>query len=230
MSKLPSGWVTAPIGSFTIDCAQHIPVETEVFKYIDIGSVNRNTKCIEYPQTLMGKDSPSRARKHVRAGDVLVSMTRPNLNAVALVPDELDGHIASTGFDVIRANDVDPRWIFNLVRTNAFIDAMTDLVQGALYPAVRAKDVRGFVAPLAPLNEQKRIADKLDAVLARVDACRDRLDRIPAILKRFRQSVLSTAISGKLTEEWRSETNAADWQHSVVQSVAQVGTGSTPLR
>lgn len=57
--------------------------------------------------------------------------------------------------------------------------------------------------PLAPFNEQKRIADKLDAVLERVDACRDRLDRIPAILKRFRQSVLAAATSGKLTEDWR---------------------------
>jgi type I restriction enzyme S subunit len=56
---------------------------------------------------------------------------------------------------------------------------------------------------LAPLNEQKRIADKLDAVLARVDASLGRLDRIPAILKRFRQSALSAATQGALTEDWR---------------------------
>lgn len=230
MSKLPIGWATAPIGSFTTDCDQRVPAETELFKYIDIGSLNRSTKCIEEPQTLFGKDSPSRARKHVRAGDVLVSMTRPNLNAVALVPDDLDGQIASTGFDVLRVHEVDHRWVFNLVRSMAFVDAMSELVQGALYPAVRSKDIRGYVAPLAPLNEQKRIADKLDVVLARVTACRDRLDRIPAILKRFRQSVLAAAISGDLTEEWRSETNSADWQQSDVQTVAKVGTGSTPLR
>ena len=54
-----------------------------------------------------------------------------------------------------------------------------------------------------PSNEQKRIADKLDAVLARVDACRERLDRVPDILKRFRQAVLAAATSGKLTEDWR---------------------------
>jgi len=65
--------------------------------------------------------------------------------------------------------------------------------------------LRDSVLPLPPLNEQKRIADKLDAVLARVDACRDRLDRIPAILKRFRQSVLAAATSGKLTEDWRDK-------------------------
>ena len=66
----------------------------------------------------------------------------------------------------------------------------------------RCRDAR---SALAPLNEQKRIADKLDAVLARVDACREHLDRVPAILKRFRQAVLAAATSGKLTEEWREE-------------------------
>lgn len=65
--------------------------------------------------------------------------------------------------------------------------------------------LRSSVLPLPPLPEQKRIADKLDAVLARVDACRDRLDNIPVILKRFRQSVLAAAASGKLTEDWRNQ-------------------------
>jgi len=57
--------------------------------------------------------------------------------------------------------------------------------------------------PLAPLAEQKVIADTLDALLAQVDTLQARLDAIPAILKRFRQSVLSAAVTGKLTEEWR---------------------------
>ncbi len=56
---------------------------------------------------------------------------------------------------------------------------------------------------VAPLREQQRIADKLDTVLARVDACRDRLARVAPLLKRFRQSVLAAATSGRLTEDWR---------------------------
>ena len=64
---------------------------------------------------------------------------------------------------------------------------------------------RGSRIPVPPLDEQGRIADKLDAVLARVDACRDRLDRVPGVLKRFRQAVLEAATSGVLTNEWRSE-------------------------
>lgn len=56
---------------------------------------------------------------------------------------------------------------------------------------------------LPPLAEQKRIAKKVEGLLARVNAARDRLARVPAILKRFRQSVLAAACSGRLTEDWR---------------------------
>lgn len=223
MSELPHSWTLATIGHVTVDCTQKVPADDEAFTYIDIASVDRSTKCVVSPQALVGKNAPSRARKLVRAGDVLVSLTRPNLNAVALVPDYLDGQIASTGFDVLRANGIDSRWLFYLVRTQNFVERMSELVQGALYPAVRSKDVRSYEAPLAPLNEQKRIADKLDAVLARVDACRERLDCIPAILKRFRQSVLAAATSGKLTEEWRGEHEVTDeWSISKIADVAFV--------
>jgi type I restriction enzyme, S subunit len=82
-----------------------------------------------------------------------------------------------------------------------------------------------------PLNEQKRIADKLDRLLAKVDACRERCDRIPLILKRLRQSVLAAATSGELTEDWREEQGTLfNWQYTDIQSAAKVGTGSTPLR
>jgi type I restriction enzyme S subunit len=62
-----------------------------------------------------------------------------------------------------------------------------------------------------PLPEQKVIADKLDILLAQVENTKARLERIPQILKRFRQSVLAAAVSGRLTEEWRKEVNLPDW-------------------
>lgn len=203
--ELPDSWVRAPFSAVTVDPIQRVPGEKEKITYIDIGSVDRDTKTIVEPQTMLGKDAPSRARKVIQTGDVLVSTVRPNLNAVALVQSQYDGQFASTGFDVLRSPVVDSRWLFYSVRTPEFLDRMSELVQGALYPAVRSKDIRSFVIPIAPLAEQKRIADKLEAVLGRVDACRARLDRVPALLKRFRQSVLAAATSGCLTEEWREE-------------------------
>jgi type I restriction enzyme S subunit len=215
---LPEGWIMTTIAEVTTNATQRQPQQDERFVYIDIGSIDRETKRVATPQELMGQNAPSRARKVVQTGDVLVSTTRPNLNAVAMVPEELNNQIASTGFDVLRALIIDPRWLFYIVRTTAFIEAMSELVQGVLYPAVRPKDVRSFGIPLAPLNEQKRIADKLDRLLARVDACRERCDRIPLILKRFRQSVLAAATSGELTEDWREQNNKMleDWEETTV--------------
>ena len=62
---------------------------------------------------------------------------------------------------------------------------------------------------LPPVAEQKVIANKLDSLLAQVETTKARLDRVPDILKRFRQSVLASAVSGRLTEEWRASPKAA---------------------
>ena len=60
-------------------------------------------------------------------------------------------------------------------------------------------------SPLPPLAEQRRIVAQVEALLARVQAARERLAKVPALLKRFRQSVLAAACSGQLTEDWRED-------------------------
>jgi len=103
---------------------------------------------------------------------------------------------------------VDRRYLagyLNVFDYNGFVTGSTrlKLTQAAM---------RAIPVMVPPLSEQKRIADKLDAVLAREDACREHLDRVPEILKRFRQSVLAAATSGELTREWREERGLdGDW-------------------
>lgn len=72
-------------------------------------------------------------------------------------------------------------------------------------PGLNRKDAYGLQLSLPPLAEQTRIAAKLDELLAQVDTLKARIDGIPALLKRFRQSVLAAAVSGRLTEEWRRD-------------------------
>jgi type I restriction enzyme, S subunit len=203
VDELPKGWEFVTISEIATETEQRKPELTEEFIYIDIASINRDSKKIETPQVLLGKDAPSRARKIVKEGDIIVSTTRPNLNAVALIDSEFDNQIASTGFDVLRPFAIDSSLLFFLVRSQDFVQEMSDLVQGALYPAIRSKDIRAFEFSLPPLNEQKRIADRLSLLLTRTDKTKAHLDRIPPLLRRFRQSVLAAAISGKLTEDWR---------------------------
>lgn len=200
---VPSGWALARISDIAVKGLQRKPEPYECFTYVDIGSVDRDLKKISDPQTITGDNAPSRARKVIETGDVLVSLTRPNLNAVALVSEEHHNQIASTGFEIIKPVQVDSRYIFAVVRSKVFINEISGVVQGALYPAAKSSDVQNFQFPLPPLAEQKVIADTLDTLLAQVGNTKARLECIPQILKRFRQSVLAAAVSGRLTEEWR---------------------------
>ncbi|WP_050548185.1 restriction endonuclease subunit S [Pseudoalteromonas sp. BSi20652] len=220
MSELPKGWITAKISDVTYKCTQSKPEDEVAIKYIDIGSINRQTKKIEKPQSLLGKNAPSRARKIVNTNDVLVSLTRPNLNAVTLVDEIFDKQFASTGFEVLKSLGIESRYLFALVRTNHFVNKISGTVQGALYPAAKSSDVQGYQFPLAPLNEQVRIADKLDSILAKVNKAQSRLDKIPVVLKRFRQSVLAAATSGELTKEWRGGSDN-QWSNVKLKDVGK---------
>ncbi len=94
---------------------------------------------------------------------------------------------------------------------------------GTTVASVELPLLEKLAIPFAPLSEQQRIADKLDTVLARVDACRDRLARVAPLLKRFRQSVLAAAASGRLTEEWRAQEveKAQRWTSVQLKNVAR---------
>ncbi len=221
MNELPAGWAHATLSELCKQPEQRVPLADEMFTYIDIASVDRELKTVSEPQRLLGADAPSRARKLVESGDVIVSMTRPNLNAVALIDEQYNDCIASTGFDVLKPIEVEPRWIFSAVRSARFVDAMCEKVQGALYPAVKSADIREFEIPLPPLAEQTRIAQKLDELLAQVDTLKARINAIPALLKRFRQSVLAAAVSGRLTEEWRGSNPVSESAEEYLARVIQ---------
>jgi type I restriction enzyme S subunit len=99
-----------------------------------------------------------------------------------------------------------PKYLLAFFKTTKFLKDGEKVMQGAVgQQRVPKQYVLEHEIPLAPLNEQKRIAEKLDRLLERVDACRAHLDRIPLLLKRFRQSVLAAATSGRLTADWREE-------------------------
>lgn len=101
---------------------------------------------------------------------------------------------------------------------------------------IKMSNFQEFELPLPPLAEQKIIADKLDILVAQVEITKARLERIPEILKTFRQSVLAAAVSGKLTEDWRDSSEYSSvtqlpisWQREKASDVCEkVQSGSTP--
>ncbi len=134
------------------------------FLYVDISAIDRNLKVITSVPEILGADAPSRARKEIREGDILVSTVRPNLNAVAVVPQHLDGQIASTGFCILRPNKsaIVGKYLFYFTTTPNFVGILSGKVRGAHYPAVSDSDVKEIELPLPTVSEQRRIVEILD--------------------------------------------------------------------
>ncbi len=153
--------------------------------YIDISSVDNETKKVTGYQTITFGESPSRARKAVKRGDVLVSTVRPNLNAVALLEEDTPNvSVASTGFCVLESkDDVDSRFIFNFCKSKPFIDDMVSQATGASYPAVSDKIVRSALVPKYTYQEQQHISTVLDKVAEIIEGRRKELQELDNLIK-----------------------------------------------
>ena len=158
-------------------------------------------------KTYVPEEKFSQLRRHtLLGGDVLVSSFLSDGVRVCRLPEELSGRaINKADCFCIRVDPQKcwPQFLMYRLACGATFHDLWEEVHGATRPRINLKQLRTYRFELPPLAEQKRIADKLDALRARVDACRERLDRVPGILKRFRQAVLSAAVGGDLTSDWR---------------------------
>jgi len=219
---LPSGWKWATLGEvceLRTGTRDHGQSPDAPFLYVDISSVDNKRKRITEAKRLLGKVAPSRARQVIKTGDVLVATTRPNLNAVALVPPEFNDQIASTGFCVLRNTvEVLPEFLFSFVQTPAFVEALSDLVKGALYPAVTDKQVQGQPIPLPPLAEQRRI----------VAGLRERLDAVErARAATAAQLADANALPAACLRELFTSPEAQQWPVKRLDAVGEIAAGIT---
>lgn len=158
---------------------------SELIDYIDIASVDNDTKRVTGYQTLTFGEAPSRARKIVKKGSILVSTVRPNLNAVAMLEEETSNRtIASTGFCILDCKEnVDSRFVFNYCKSKTFVDQMVARTTGASYPAVSDKIVREALVPKYSYEEQCYISDVLDNINSIIDKRKVELSNLDKLIK-----------------------------------------------
>ena len=144
--------------------------------------------------------------------DVLMNIVGPPLGKVAVVPSSAAEWNINQAIVLFRPSErITSKWIYYFLRSGQSIADIVNETRGSAGQVnISLSQCRDFVFPVPPLKEQALIVDKLDIVLGRVDSCRERLDRTRLLLKRLRQSVLTAAISGKLTEDWRETTSSKD--------------------
>ena len=167
--------------------------DDKIITYVDLSSVSAEHGISKELSIGPYQNAPGRARRVIRTDDVLISTVRPYLRGFAIVPEYLDGEVASTGFSVLRAKTerTIPGFIWALISTGQFVDFLMNKASGSNYPAVRPEDVSSYDFDLPPLKEQRRIVEIVSAidevVQSTAQAIRD--------LKALRRSLLTEILS-----------------------------------
>lgn len=232
MSQLPQGWVEKTfdeIGEYTDFVAngsfaslKENVTQTDKEDYAILLRLKDHSKGFKGPFKYVTKPSYEFLKKsELQAGDLFLA----NVGAPGrtfLVPDlGKPMTIAPNGIRV-RANDLTSnRFIDYFIRSRQGQDLILSITGGNAQQKFNKTALKKSKFPLPPLENQKRIADKLDSVLSKVEEAQARLDKIPTILKRFRQSVLAAATSGELTKGFHESNELGDWEHVKLKDVGK---------
>lgn len=148
----------ATIGSVAkIKDANFFPNSQKKYKYIelaDIGSFGEVKNCMEE----LGKNLPSRARRFVKARDLLVSSIEGSLQSCAIVPEEFDGGLCSTGFYVLQSEKINAETLLMLIKSNCIQSLLKKNCSGTILTAISKDSFKKVIIPLLAPSIQKEIA------------------------------------------------------------------------
>lgn len=145
-------------------------------------------------------------RGHIQPGDILIVKDGATTGKVSFVRDDFPYQPAVVNEHVFVCRvhpPLVPTFLFYFLFGQQGQERLMENFRGSAQGGITQTFAPNTIVPLAPLVEQRRIVEKVEQLLARVDAARERLAHVPAILKRFRQAVLAAAFSGRLTADWR---------------------------
>lgn len=168
------------------------------FRYIDISNVS-SEGVISFIEEVYFYEAPSRARRIVQKGDIIVSTVRTYLKSIGMIDFDAKDVVVSTGFAVLSPIKSYSKYFYYLLRSNHLIDEICALSSGVSYPAIAATRIESINIPVPPLEEQKQIAAYLDERCAKIDAAVTIIDKQIDALKRLKRSLINEVVTGKRT-------------------------------
>ena len=133
--------------------------QEETFRYIEISNVSRVTGEASFSDVPV-KEAPSRAQMMVQKDDIIVSLTRPHHGSIALINDDLDSCIASTGFAILREIKypiLNRTYLYSVLRTQLCLSQMLQQSSGGNYPAITTDQLMRILIPIPKPNIQNHI-------------------------------------------------------------------------
>ncbi len=170
-------------------------------------------------------------------GDVAFAKISPCFeNRKSMIVEGLENGIGggTTELIILRQPNVNKKYTFWLVSTEEFISKGRTTYSGTVGQQRISMDfVKNYPVPLAPLNEQSRIVARIEALFAKLDEAKEKIQEVLDGADLRRAAILHQAFTGKLTEKWRRENGVSDdsWDEKIFNDVLDVrdGTHDSPV-
>ena len=197
------GWVSKRLkylATYNDEALAESTDEEKVIDYVEISGVSLHGG-IEKIERMTFEQAPSRARRKVQCGDILISTVRTYLRAIARLDEPFPDLIASTGFCIVRSNDnVDSGFLGWAVKSEPFISEIVARSVGVSYPAINASELVTIDVLLPPLPTQRRIARFLDEKTTQINGLVKNVQNSIALLEEYRSAQITATVTGKIAD------------------------------
>lgn len=209
--ELPKNWVSDYLYNILEPVKTGVKIYDGIKSYYSTGSIKDNGIFEEGIYDYYTK--PSRANREVEIGDILQARMSYTDKAL-LVNESLKDSLFSTGFIQLRPfnKTINSKYVFYFLKSDFFHSQKDELASGTTQVAINDLNAKKIEFPLPPLAEQNRIVKKLDTLFSQLETIKNSMAKVPDLLKNFRQQVLTQAVTGKLTEEWRKGKDLIEWK------------------
>jgi type I restriction enzyme, S subunit len=214
LGEVPEHWDVLPlktISSHNDEVMDESTAPSTEIIYVDISSVDAE-RGITIKEAMSFGEAPSRARRKVRHGDVIISTVRTYLRAIAAIYHPKENLVVSTGFAVIRPGaTLVPEYLGFSLASAYFVEQVIARSTGVSYPAINASDLVAIPNCLPPLGEQGVIAAFLQRETEKIDGLITEQRRLIELLKEKRQAVVSHAVTRGLDPTAPMKPSGVEW-------------------
>lgn len=201
LGDIPELWEVKPIKYFVSCNDEALTDKTNkdyTLRYIDIGNVDSNGNVSEIVNYKF-KDAPSRARRIVKEGDIIVSTVRTYLKAIMHISGDTENLIVSTGFAVLRPkNNVVSEYLNYAIRANYFISTIVSESKGVSYPAINSTDLITLKIALPSKSEQTDIVSYIEKETTKLNQAFSTIEKEIALVEEYKTSLIAEAVTGKI--------------------------------
>jgi type I restriction enzyme S subunit len=177
--EIPENWVWCRLGELieytdNLDIQKHLTPET-IINYVDIDAIDNQNFVIREAKQKTVSELSTRARRILKPNYIIYSTVRPYLKNIAIVKDEKDNYIGSTGFNVFKTLNVELKFVFYYLLTPYVNKSFKELMVGFNSPSITNEQFEKSLFPLPPLTVQKRIVAEIEKQLAKTKQLKEHI-------------------------------------------------------